>query len=159
MVLVDMVCLGAAIVTIITLTQLCPICSSTLLLGIGRQYFLYMHSSDACNHCCDGGLAFGNILKSDRDLSFIISVGVGLVLSRKIVSYMVLLGASPRCHSDHYCIDSFRHPPFKSDRGLDGLAKGPKTTPALMFFSLPFCFHSEFWLGRGPIAVFCNSLA
>ena len=86
-----MVCLGAAIVTIITLTQLCPICSSTLLLGIGRQYFLYMHSSDACNHCCDGGLALGNILKSDRDLSFIISVGFGLVLSRKIVSYMVCL--------------------------------------------------------------------
>ena len=65
MVLVDMVCLGAAIVTIITLTQLCPICSSTLLLGIGRQYFLYMHSSDACNHCSDGVLALGKRLKSD----------------------------------------------------------------------------------------------
>ena len=60
-----MVCLGAAIVTIITLTQLCPICSSTLLLGIGRHYFLYMHSSDACNHCSDGVLALGKILKSD----------------------------------------------------------------------------------------------
>ena len=125
-VLVDMVCSGAAIVTIITLTQLCPICSLTLLLGIGRQYFLYMHSSDACNHCCDGGLALGNILKSDRDLSFIISVGFGLVLSRKIVSYMVLLGASPRCHSDHYCIDSFRHPPFKSEMDLQKVLKPPQ---------------------------------
>ena len=65
MALLDMVCLGAAIVTSIALTQLCPICSLTLLLGIGRQYFLYMHSSDACNHCSDGVLALGKILKSD----------------------------------------------------------------------------------------------
>ena len=156
MVLVDMVCLGAAIVTIITLTQLCPICSSTLLLGIGRQYFLYMHSSDACNHCCDGGLALGNILKSDP--CFVI---LGLVLSRKIVSYIGLFGASPSCTFIALTHSFIRH--LSQSEDLDGLAKGPKTTSAqrrsLMFFSLPSCFHSEFWLGRGPIAVFCNNLA